>query len=442
MINKINNFRINLFKMIDLTLFLLAMFLIKIPPFYISPFTTKFLTSHVVAKLILGGLFIFFIFDSKIRTKLNSKLLFFPFLFFLSQTLSVIKANDILLFLKDYQNVVFAFFIFLMGYIFVRGKDNLSIIYNFILTTGLSVIIIDFTYLLFSAQFISFIKVFVQQEMLPVYILNLERERFNLYLNTELFLPFFINVFLLKKHNKSLTLIAIFLIIFLTFVSNFRHRLLFLVMSLISYGILIIREKRVNARKVISILLIIFVIGTASSLLVTKVFFQHDIINRLLLQNEFEDIFTINSRVDHLKQSASLMTSSPIFGIGLGNYQLYNNKNSTFSIIDPIAKQFRTESSNDPHSIISKTMGETGLLGLVTLAFMILNFMIRDIYYFREKKLSTITPFIIAFWGFFILSLITPSITIFRGGWMWFLRGILEGQYQLVGVSRKSSKNN
>ena len=33
----------------------------------------------------------------------------------------------------------------------------------------------------------------------------------------------------------------------------------------------------------------------------------------------------------------------------------------------------------------------------------------------------------ISFWGLFLLSLITPSITIFRGGWMWFMRGLIEG---------------
>lgn len=427
-----------------MTLFLLAMFLIKIPPFYISPFTTKFLTSHVLAKLILGGLFLYFIINTKIRTKLNNKALIFPFLFFLSQTISVIAAKDILLFLKDYQNIIFALLILILGFIYGLNKKNKEIIFNFIIITGILVVVLDFVYFLFASQFLSFISNFVQKEALPVYIANFERGRYNLYLNTELFLPFFISAFLFTKQNKNKTLssIAIFLIIFFSFVSNFRHRLLFLMFALISYGILILKNKNLNIKKILLTFSGIFIIGAISSLLIARIFFQHDIINRLFLQDEIEDVKSVNSRVDNLNKSIELFKSSPLVGIGLGNYQIYMKDNGKFSIFDPVAKELNSQSISDPHSIVSKTLSESGAIGLMSLTIMVLFYLRRDIIYLRENDSLEISAYIISFWGLFILSLITPSITLFRGGWMWFMRGILEGQYQLLADSRKSSKNN
>ncbi|MEK7597042.1 MAG: O-antigen ligase family protein [Patescibacteria group bacterium] len=428
-------------KKIDLISFLLVMFLIKIPPFYISPFATKFLTSHVLAKLILGALFIYFILDTKIRTKLNKKVLIFPLLFFLSQSLSLIAARDIYFFLKDYQNIIFSLLILILGFIYGQNKKNKEIIYNFIFTIGILIITLDFVYFLFASQFLSFISIFVQKEALPVYIVNLERGRYNLYLNTELFLPFFIGAFLFTKQNKNKILfsIAIFLIIFLSFVSNFRHRLLFLMFALISYGFLIVKNKNLNVKKILLTFSGIFVIGAISSLLIARVFFQHDIVNRLFLQDEIEDVKSVNSRVDNLNKSIELFKSSPLAGIGLGNYQIYMKDNGKFYIFDPVAKELNSQSISDPHSIVSKTLSETGMTGLISLTIMVLFYLRRDIIYLRENDSQEISAYIISFWGLFILSLITPSITLFRGGWMWFMRGILEGQYQLLGDTSRSS---
>ena len=65
----------------------------------------------------------------------------------------------------------------------------------------------------------------------------------------------------------------------------------------------------------------------------------------------------------------------------------------------------------------------------------------RDWVLIKTSKSFEIFAYIVAFWGLFMLSIFTPSITLFRGGWMWFIRGCLEGQHQRFGLSRKSSYN-
>lgn len=432
-------------KIIGLMLFLLAMFLIKLPSFYLSSATSKFLTSHVVAKIIIGIIFLYFLIDIKIRKKLNHKSIILPFIFLISQTLSILRAVDTVLFLKDYQNLIFFLLIIILGFIYGQRKKNASIIYKFILITGVFVVFLDFIYFLFSHQFIYFISIFIQKEMLPAYILNLERGRYNLYLNTELFLPFFITIFLISnnKLNKIYSLVAVSFITFSTIISNFRHRLLFLIFVLISFGYNFFQKrKKTYIKKYVTIFFAVFLLVTFSSLFIARTFFQKDIVNRLLFQNEFEDVSTINTRLNNFKNSMKLLSSSPVFGVGLGNYQLYQGNNKEFSVIDSMQRDFMVESRSDPHSIISKTAGESGIIGLLALGLMIIYFFRRDFLFIKEDGSYEVFAYIISFWGLFILSLITPSITIFRGGWMWFMRGLLEGQYQLLGVSRKSSKYN
>jgi len=419
-------------KRIDLVLFLITMFLIKLPPFYLSSATSRFLTTHVVAKVIIGIIFLYSLINTKIRAKLNHKSIIFPLLFFISQTLSIVKAADTVLFLKDYQNLIIALLIIILGFIYGQSKKNSSFIYKFILITGVFTIFLDFIYFLFSRQFISFISIFIQKEMLPVYIINLDRNRYNLYLNTELFLPFFITVFIISKEKskKRSSLIAVFFTIFTTIISNFRHRLLFLIFVLIAFGYnFYCKRKEINIKKIFTVFFIVFLLASISSLFIARTFFQKNIVNRLLFQDEFEDVNSINTRLNNFENSMKLFYSSPLFGVGLGNYQLYQGNNKEFSVVDPIKRNFMVESRSDPHSIISKTTGESGIVGGLALWAMIFFFLRRDWIFIKKNDSYKIFAYIVAFWGLFMLSLITPSITIFRGGWMWFLRGLIESNY-------------
>lgn len=374
--------------------------------------------------------------NRKIFLKKKPLFLIIVFYFFTS-SLSIITTIDVFLFLKDYHNLIINLILFLTSfYIGIEVKYRTKI-NKFIIFTGFIVIFFDFIFYIFAPEFISLGSHFFPREIITLYSYNLERGRYNLYLNSELFLPFFINSFILKNKNKIkrlLVALGAFLIIFFTFVSNFRHRFLFLLIVIFFYSFFIlIKNPNIN-RYLLKIFSIIIIFGVLISFLFVKSSFKRDIINRILLESEVEDIHSIKSRVDNFYKSVDLFLSSPIFGVGLGNYQVYN-ENKEFSTINKLSKDFYSDSRKETHSIISKTIGEMGIMGLIGLLTMIIFFFIRDFVFIKKGVSLNTFAYITVFWAFFILSLITPSITLFRGGWMWLMRGILEGQYYLLEIN-------
>lgn len=420
-------------ELIILIVFLLAVFLIKLPPLYFLSIPSKLYTTHVIAKLIIIGAPLYLLTNNKIRKNIqNNKVIKFPLFYLLTQSVSIIVASDVFLFLKDYQNLLASFLLFIIAFVFAQKKDYANFINKFIILVGVIIIIIDLIFYLFSNQFIFITKNFIQIEAFSLYVFNLQRGRYNLYLNTELFLPFFINFLLLSKQDllkKMMGTIAIILTIFLAFVSNFRHRIIFLIFVIFFYGFFLLVKRKAKNLKAVVAFLSISLLGLLFSLLIVRNYYQWDIVDRLLLQDQTEDVQTINLRINNYKQSIELLLTSPFIGVGLGNYKIYVENRAKHLVINKLQNDVYTASIQDPHSIISKTAGETGIIGLFGLIIMILFFLRRDLYFLKKGITPNIFAYVISFWGLFILSLITPSITIFRGGWMWFIRGILEGHY-------------
>lgn len=412
--------------------FLISIFLIKLPPLYISVVTSRLSTTHILAKIVivLISFFILIVTHKKGRM-LNYR--FISVLFFLAaQSLSVLAASDVVPFVKDYQNVIITTLIFFISYTYGQSNIYVAKISMFIWVVGIVVIGLDLGYFLFPDLAVDFLKQFAQKEILPVYLVNLDRGRYNLYLNTELFLPFFIHHFLHgKDKNKYLSLIPISLICFLTFVSNFRHRLLLLLIALILYYVYLTignRIKKFRSTFITLIIALFFVSIFSIGLLYSSRGGSINIIERTLLQEE-ADVDSLYTRVDNFYKSVQLMSSSPLLGVGLGNYQLYMSHQGKYATADSMQSEFNFESENDPHSIVSKTIAESGLIGLLSLLVMTFLFLKKDIHTFIQGDCPSATPYIIAYWALFALSLITPSISIFRGGWTWVMRGIIEGIY-------------
>lgn len=425
-----------------LTFFFIAILIIKLPPLYLFFTTSKLLSSHTIAKIILICLMAFFFANFKSKNIFLKKSIFFTITFYLfTSSLSVITANDVLLFLKDYHSLIMSLLLFIISF-YVGSEFKYRVKMNkFIIFCGFIIVFFDLIFYLFTPEFMLLGKYFFQREIITLYTFNLQRSRYNLYLNSELFLPFFINLFILENKNKNeriLGLFGVFLIIFFTFVSNFRHRFLFLILVISFYSFFILIKKPNINQYLLKILSTIIVFGVLISFLFVRTFSQKDIINRILLNDEREDIGSINSRIDNFYRSVDLFWSSPIFGVGLGNYQLYA-KNKKIFIFDKLSKDFYSDSIRETHSIISKTIGETGYIGLVGLLTMMTFFIIRD-FVFIKKGISINTfAYITVYWAFFILSLITPSTTLFRAGWMWLMRGILEGQYYLSEMNQRNN---
>lgn len=425
----INSLYKNLVNIALMFLFI-AVFLIKLPPLYIFSTPSRLFTTHVLAKIILMGIFIYLFLNIKTRKKITkNNAMRVLLIYFISQSISIISANDVILFLKDYQNLISSLVLFVTAFVLLQTQRYKRILFGFIVSTGIFIVGLDFIFYLFPNQTLSIVNELIQKEVLEYYTYNLQRGRYNLYLNTELFLPFFITAFLFftkDKLSKTSLSLTIFLTIFLTFVSNFRHRLLFLLFVLISYGIFLWVKRAIKLKQITIIFFLFVLTSIISSLLFVRTFYERSIINRVFLEDETEDINSLRWRANNLRRSIDLAISSPFFGIGLGNYQKYAEDMSKFKIKYRARGKFFLETPTDPHNIISKTISETGIVGFMGLIIMIIFFLSRDILLLKRNTAAYIVPYIISFWGLFILSLITPSITIFRGGWMWFLRGIIE----------------
>lgn len=191
--------------------------------------------------------------------------------------------------------------------------------------------------------------------------------------------------------------------------------------------------------KYLNFLLIIFFLSFFLTTLFSRPHYNLNLLNRLLLV-EIEDWKSVYSRIENFKKAVDLFVASPIFGVGLGNYQVYIKDLSNFFTFEKTKSMLNSQTLSDPHSILSKTLSESGFIGTTVLIIMTFFFLMRDFFFIKRyknnEKFFLVSPYVISFWSYFAVILITPSITLFRGGWFWFLRGIIEGFYSKLKLSQ------
>lgn len=422
-------------------LFLAAIFLIKIPPFYYFPIPNKMFSSHSLAKVIIGIVFfIFFLINrNKMQSVINKKkLVFLLILFYLiSQTISIINAFDIILFWKSYHNLFIILFVFFLSFLINSFfKQTTKLLEYFFIFTGITVIFLELFFLLFPTYSLSFFSYFIQQEVLDAYLTNFYRGRFSLDLNIELFLPIFLVAALFsenKKNYKSILFFVISLIIvFLSITSNVRTRVIGAFFSI--FMVLIFYFKRVKFKKgilnLVIFVLIFFTIGNLAIRLSNNVF-RFNIIDRFLLEERNEDIGSVNYRVASLIKSYEIFRAFPITGIGLGNFVYFNSQATglKYSLtINKSEKNYHELVLYSPHNIFAQILSETGILGIISFSILIIYFLIKDIRLLDSLKGNNkyTYSYIISSWEILIYALFNPASTIFTIGWFWFLRGIIE----------------
>ncbi|MFA5770299.1 MAG: O-antigen ligase family protein [Patescibacteria group bacterium] len=406
-------------------LFLLSLILIKLPPFYFTPFQTPFLVTHTLAKTLIFLIFLFVnIFNtSKLRTIFSNKIIILALLtfYFISQSISVIKAQDILFFLKSYQNVITNVTIFWLSFYFIKSLPGRILKLNkTIISLAVFLILFEFTFYVFNWSFIDLLKNIIQKEVIAAYINDLERGRSSIGLNLEIFFPFLI--------KSSYMLVALS---FLSVISNFRTRLVSLFFSAFMSLILFWgKNKKILAFKVILTGLVVII----TAAFISNHFFKFNIYDRLLLKDKPEDISTIRFRLESADRSFKLLLSSPIIGIGLGNYLFtdkdiskfnnFGNKENKYGLIYSELVRY------SPHNIFFHIMAEVGVLGLVSFSLLIIYFIKYDWIILNQSKKNKFNEFskacIIGSWTVFAFMLFNPSHTIFVTGWFWALRGFRE----------------
>ena len=430
-----------------LPIFFFLLFLIKLAPFYFLPIESKFFVSHTLAKAgVVGLLGVLLIFDfKKIVGVINKNKILFSLLalFFLGQSLPVLTAEDVFLFWKGYHNIIASLIIFLTTFYLVRNKRNFLKLNKFILISGFILVGIELIFVTFADKLIPILNLVLQQEVFDAYLTNIERGRYSMDMNVELFLPFFLYALLRFKNERKLgkaSVIFTVVLIAVTFFSNFRTRVVNLVFALfVSFLIFFKKQKDfLNPKNIKKLLPLgaLLALPVVAAILLSSAVYSFNILDRFALKDESEDVGTLTFRINAAKKSIELFKSSPLFGVGLGNYSNYSGQSTQFEfhlLNQRNRLTYQELGSYSPHNVLFSILAEAGAFGIATFVALLVYFFWRDISYInREGGLSFPMVYIVSFWTIFVFMLFNPSHSIFVVGWFWMLRGAIEANYSVT----------
>jgi O-antigen ligase len=258
--------------------------------------------------------------------------------------------------------------------------------------------------------------------------MNFQRNRVYLEAYDEIFVPFLFYFLMSEKNGKkSLWFLFIFIgITIFSFISNIRIRFLMLIVSLIASVIFLGRY----LKKFLWLLFLVLLMFYFSYLALIKSK-GYTVLERVLLENKYEDVLTVSTRLERWVKAVEMGLSSPLLGVGLGNY--YDNLESSMkrptypSLL--IQKEKEAELGTlHPHNIFFNALAETGGLGLASLLLLFLYFLVRDIKIFFKKYKEDlfVRSFIMSFWTLFLAAFFNPSTTVNFYVVFWFLRVAIE----------------
>lgn len=405
-----------------LYLFLICLFIIKIPPFYILPLVKNaLLTTHTLARLIIFIIFLKEVFfNTKFLLTKEKVLVLFFLIYFGFTSLSIISATNFSSFLLRYKDIVFpGFFLFLT--LRLKNQNN-NIVKIFFYSA-----IVNFAYqmLIFlnPQAFVSFANIFVYSSHLDLVLINLQRARIFIETYDEIIIPFvFLYLMRTDKIRERVYLYLILVFISLpSFLSNFRSRILMLFFSFIASFFFLTKK---SFRQKFLILNLLIFIGYFSYIILNYNF-KFSFIDRFALTDKREDVNTIQYRWKNIIVSEEMAQSQPLLGVGLGNY--YDNlppeKKNFLSLSNWQNKEARIASTN-PHNIFAQILSELGFLSLLFYLIMISYFAISDIkILFKQDNFAKAV--IISFWSLFIYSLFNPTTTLTYNSLFWILRALI-----------------
>ena len=406
----------------NLYLFLICLFLIKVPPFYIfPPIKNGFLTTHTFARLIIVILFLKQIFINKKSFFYKRKpVIIFFLIYFGFVSLSIISTVNIKDYLLRYKDIVFPGLFMFLTLLFKNKKNAIIKIFFY-------AAIVNFCYqmLIFinPGAFTSFASFFVYSNHLELVLINIGRARIFIETYDEIVIPF-VFFYLIKSKNDREKVFLYLILIFISlpsFLSNFRSRILMLFFFFIASFFFLTKKK--FSQKFLIFILLIFI--GYFSYVILNYNFNFSFVDRFALVDKKEDVNTIRYRWNNIIMSEEMAQSQPLFGVGLGNY--YDNlppeKKNFLSLSNWQNKEAQIASTN-PHNIFAQILSELGFLSLLFYLIMISYFAISDIKILLTQNNFT-KAIIISFWSLFIFSLFNPTTTLTYNSLFWILRALI-----------------
>ncbi len=400
----------------------LSFFLVLMPPFAV-PFVSS---SHYLGITVIFFLFLYMLFKIFVKKeKINvSKTLIALFLLYIaSQSLSIITAIDLKAYLTTYEKILVTGTLFILSLYFIRGEKEIKILAIILfIVTALS-LIIEAIIFLYPSAVLSTGKYLLNSTYEQLVALNINRGRVYTGGYDEVLIPLALYYLMLGKNKRIMGLFAVVIPVF-SFISNFRTRIIMTVFAYLSFLFIFINRIK-------KYWFILVAIPVVFYFLYTILYFQtgYTVIDRLLLSRSI-DYSTITSRIKNWGYSFDMGISSPLFGVGLGNYYDY---------LPPQEQKIFTYSSQQqseyslaapyPHDIFFNTFAETGTVGLLALIFLLIYFLKKDLQIIKTKENGLSKAYVISFWTLFIYGTVNPTDQLAYQTLFWVLRVMIERGY-------------
>lgn len=397
-------------KQIPQLLLYCALFLFRIPNFYIIPLIhNSFLTTQGIGRIIL----LFFILSvlyfkrRKVIIVLNAENILILSLLIV-QTFSILAAINIPAFLMRYKDIIISVMLFFAIKII---KINLRVIVKIIIITTIinSLYAILVIYFPITHQFFS---VMTYDRYFNLVLSDIERGRYYATSYDEVVIPLLLN-------EGKLFLAAI--VSAITLVANFRTKILALFFVFISY-ILSVRDERITKHK-IKITIAIILVGLLSA---TFSISRENYLERLNI-GDSEQVQTITSRNEQVAFGFDL-GRMPL-GVGLGNYYDYIPTQDKKNIFSAKNEQVRMREVHDSiHNNFASVLAESGYIAFIIYTALILNFLRHDYFFLLQRGAGNKRLFILMFWGIFIYGFLNPGVALSYQFQYWFYRGLISNE--------------
>lgn len=406
-----------------LSLFLIALFFFKLPNLYLIPYSgNPLLTTQSFARIFVVIIFIYKLLEylinkKNIVSKKNKTVIFLILLLFFFQSISIIEAVNMQSFLNRYKDVILGICSF---FVFFFYKEKYKLIIATIALSTLLNAAIETLLLFYTDTALYILSPFIYQNYLKLLVANLNRGRLYVPTYDEIIIPFLFLPTITRILKVKFAHIVIFLsVIFFALASNVRSNVLTTGVSLL--GSLVVYRNLGYKKLALTIFGLLIIGYVVNSLLLNLVGFSF--YDRLTFRNQYEDVNTVYQRVTQIG-SAFEMSSSSLFGVGLGNY--YDNLEIPKSVL-VYSESRRTEvrdAREYVHNIFGTIAVESGFISLAIFA-LILVFLIRsDIGELKKGDLHK-KAFIIAFWALFSWGLFNPPVSGTYQFLFWGIRGLL-----------------
>lgn len=418
MIEKIIRFLIS-FEKYNNPILMVIIILLRLPPLVFPGLDYALLNTHSIARYLLLLLLITLIIKKKIIPK--NGLLFFSLLLLVVKSISIVTAVSISGFFLIYKDFLFGIIFLFVALNVITNKDQVNrVIKTLILTLFINLVFQSFSYF-WSGLYIKNISNFLYSKYFENFLIHFNRGRYFVDVFDISLLPILV-LFVREEKNYLKRIIFSILItvsLFYSLVSGFRNQLIVGFLSL-ALTFFFIKETR---KIILSIFLILLLVITIFNYkYVPKLNFLT--LDRLNFSKK-ESISPIMTRLFFWQRALLMGLSSPIIGVGLGNYyDYYSPKPIILSASDILKNKLFEVTAFHPHNIFFAYFAETGLLGLIILLLFLLFLIKNDLKYFSQSIFHKII--VISFWSLFLFSLITPDNIIQYIILFWLLRVLIE----------------